>query len=42
MSSLYIFDINVLLDISFANIVSHSVGGLFVLLDSFLCYAKAF
>ena len=32
MSSLYILDINPLLEISFANIFSHSVGCLFVLL----------
>ena len=32
MSSLFILDINPLLDISFANIFSHSVGCLFVLL----------
>ena len=32
MSSLYILDINSLSDISFANIYSHSVGGLFILL----------
>ena len=35
MSSSYILDINPLLDISFANIFSHSVGGLFVLLTTF-------
>ena len=32
MSSLYILDINPLSDISFANIFSHSVGDIFVLL----------
>ena len=32
MSSLYILDINPLSDISFVNIFSHSVSGLFILL----------
>ena len=32
MSSLYILDINHLVDISFKDIFSHSVGALFVLL----------
>ena len=41
MSSLYILDINPFLDISFANILSHSVGGPFRFV-SFLHCAKAF
>ena len=35
-------DINPLLDTLFANLFSHSVGCLFVFVDSFLCYTKAF
>ena len=42
MSSLYILDINPLLDISFANIFSHSQGGLFVLLIVSLAVPKLF
>ena len=49
MSSLYILDINPLLDITFANTFSHSVGFIFVyalfyfcFFDSFHCCVKAF
>ena len=43
VSSLCILDINPLLDISYANILSHSVGCFFILLiASFLCCVKAF
>ena len=40
MSSLYILDINLLSDISFANIFSHLVGGLFALLMFFFAMQK--
>ena len=37
ISSSYILDVNLLLDISFSNIFSHSVGCLFILLFPLLC-----
>ena len=40
MSSLYILDINHLSDTLFANLFSHSVGGLFVLLMVFFAVQK--
>ena len=40
MSCLYILDINSLLVITFANIFSHSVGCLFVLLMVFIAVQK--
>ena len=42
MSSLYILDINSLLDISFEDIFSHSVVGLFIFVDGFFHCVKAF
>ena len=42
MSSLYILDINPLLDISFANIFFHSVGSIFVLLMVSFAVQKLF
>ena len=41
MGFLCILDVNPLSDVSFANIFSHSVGGLFIFVDSFLQCAKA-
>ena len=41
MSSLQILDIKLLSDISFANIVSHSVRLTFHIVDDFVCCVKA-
>ena len=42
ISSLYILDTNPLLDMSFANILSHSVSCFFSFVDCFLCSTEAF
>ena len=42
MSSLYILDVNPLLDLSFMNIFSHTVGYLFCSIDGVLCCTEAF
>ena len=38
----YVLEVNSLLDIPFANIFFHSIDCLFVFVDAFLCFAKAF
>ena len=42
MGSLYILDINPLLDVAFVNIISHSIGCLFMLLNSSFVVQKLF